>query len=75
MIIGVLGETISVADISNCPRLAVASCVAVMIVEPTPTIVTIRPSNVATLVLLLVNVKPTVLSVLSGSVKLNDTSP
>ena len=63
---------------SSCPRLAVAACDAVITVEPTPTIVTVRPpvpDSVATDVLLLANVKPTVLSELSGLVKSNDVSP
>ena len=78
VITGVAGWTTRVADIFNSPRLAVAACVAVMVVEPAPTIVTVRPpvpDSVATEVLLLANVKPTVLSVVSGSTRLNDASP
>lgn len=78
VITGVAWRTTRVADIFNSPRLAVAACVAVMVVEPAPTIVTVRPpvpDSVATEVLLLANVKPTVLSVVSGSTRLNDASP
>ncbi len=62
-------------DIVNSPRFAVAACDAVIMDEPAPTMVTVRPESVATDVLLLANVKPTVLSVVSGSTKLNDASP
>lgn len=75
---GVMGDTTRVAVIVNSPRLAVAACVAVITVEPTPTMVTVRPplpSRVATAVLLLVYVKPTEVSVDVGSVRLNDASP
>ena len=78
VIMGVAGETTSVAEIFNSPRLAVAACVAVMVVEPAPTMLTVRllsPDSVATDGLLLANVNPTVLSVVSGSVRLNDASP
>ena len=67
--------TTRVAEIFSSPRLAVAACVAVIVVEPAPTMVTVRSESVATDVLLLANVKPTVLSVVSGSTKLNDASP
>jgi len=75
---GVAGLTTRVADIVNSLRLAVAACDAVITVEPAPTILTVRPPSpvsVATDVLLLVKVNPTVLSVLSGFTRLNDASP
>ena len=68
--------TTSVADISICPRLSVAACDAVMTDEPAPTIVTVRPPPiVATAELLLVNVNPTVLSIVDGSVRSKGASP
>ena len=79
VITGVIRATTSVADISNCARFAVAACVAVMTDEPALTIVTVRPPIpppiVATAELLLVNVKPTVLSTVVGSVRSNGASP
>ena len=72
---GTAGATTSVADISICARLSVAACDAVMTDEPAPTMVTVRPLIVATLESLLVNVKPTVLSIVDGSVKLKEASP
>lgn len=75
---GVAGDTTSVADIFNSPRLAVAACVAVITVEPTPTMLTVRPPAppiVATFVLLLEKVKPTVVSVDVGSLRSNAGLP
>ena len=43
--------------------------------EPAPTMVTVRPLIVATVESLLVNVKPTVVSMDVGSVRLKDASP
>ncbi len=74
VITGVMGETTSVAVIFNSPRFTVAACVAVIIEEPTPTMLTVRPPApqiVATAVLLLANLKPTVVSVDVGSVRSN----
>ena len=79
VITGVIRATTSVADISSCARFAVDACVAVMTEEPALTIVTVRPPIpppiVATAGLLLVNVKPTVLSTVVGSVRSNGASP
>ena len=77
VITGRIGETTNTADISNCPRLAVAACVAVMTDEPAPMIVTVLPPGVivATSALLLVNVNSTVLSLDEGFVRLNEASP
>ena len=72
---GTAGATTSVADISICDRFAVAACDAVMTDEPAPTMVTVRPLIVATVESLLVNVKPTVLSIVVGSVRLKEASP
>ena len=72
---GVWRATTSVADISICARFSVAACDAVMTDEPAPTMVTVRPLIVATAELPLVNVKPTVLSIVVGSVRLKEASP
>ena len=70
-------ETTNVADIVNSRCVTVAACVAVMTVEPIPTMITVRPLTppiVATALLLLENVKPTVVSVAVGSIRSNDAS-
>ena len=75
---GVMRATTSVADILTSTRLAVAACVAVMMDEPAPTMVTVRPLPppiVATAELLLVNVKLTLLSIDVGSVRSKVESP
>ena len=67
--------TVSVAVILSLVKRPFAAWVAVMVVVPTPAIVTTPPDvTVATAVLLLVYVNAPLLSV-TGAVMLNDASP
>jgi len=54
--------------------VAVAACVAVIVVDPAPTIVTVDPATVATAKLLLLYVNAPVL-LLAGAVNVNGASP